>query len=94
MTTGFANLRFTKPPESGTQIPQPSQRNNSNDEDVTEGDDAYHGDLVDIGVLLLVVLPELLPAGNKHTKSIRTHNPPKQREKTQQKQKQRGSTLT
>lgn len=38
------------------------------------GNNAYHGDLLHIGVLLLVVLPELLPAKSRPNRSEQNPN--------------------
>ena len=60
--TSLANLPFTKPQASETITSQPSRANFRTERRIRGGNNAYHGDLLDIGVLLLVVLPELLPA--------------------------------
>jgi hypothetical protein len=61
VTTSLANLSFTITTQNQKRKyhNSPPRIFESNDEIMDET--AYHGDLLHIGVLLLVVLPELLP---------------------------------
>ena len=81
VTTSLANLPFTETQTSETQVPY-QHTTNIRIEWWNHGwNNAYHRDLLHIGVLLLVVLPELLPEKSRPNR-IRTKS--KQRRYTRE----------